>query len=179
MATRRPDPHRLDVAALAADGAQLDGQCAAQDLTRWREMQAPPQGKALPPVQWTVSGEQRQRGGEPLQTWLHLRIHALGWPTCQRCLQPFSTPVEIDRAFRFAASEGEAEALDADSDDDVLALTPAFDLVSLIEDELLLAWPLVPRHERCSQPDHRGAEPPDDRGPFAALAAWKTQAGKR
>jgi uncharacterized protein len=34
----------------------------------------------------------------------------------------------------------------------VLALEPALDLKELVEDELLLALPLVPRHEVCPEP---------------------------
>ena len=158
MATRRLDPHKLDVAALAAAAGRLEGEIDAATLERWRELQSPPVDMPLPPVRWAVHGEQRQRSREAAQTWLQLRVAAQAWPTCQRCLQPFSTPVEVDRAFRFVDTEGEAEALDADSEDDVLALTPSFDLIGLIEDELVLAWPLVPRHEQCSQPDHRAGE---------------------
>ena len=177
MAPRRLDPHKLDVAALAADAGQLRGELDASTLQRWREAQSPPVDLPLPPVRWSARGEQRQRSGEPPQTWLHLRLSADAWATCQRCLQPFPTPIEVDRAFRFVATEGEAEALDADSEDDVLALSPSFDLVDLMEDELLLAWPLVPRHERCTQPDHEagGAPAPGDK-PFAALAAWRSRA---
>ena len=102
---------------------------------------------------------------------------ALGWPVCQRCLQPFNTPVEVDRAFRFVPTEGEAEALDADSEDDVLALGTSFDLIGLIEDELLLAWPLVPRHVRCAQAAQAAAVEPAS-SPFAALATLKGRATK-
>ena len=34
----------------------------------------------------------------------------------------------------------------------MLALEPALDLRGLVEDELLLALPLVPRHEVCPEP---------------------------
>jgi uncharacterized protein len=177
MAPRRLDPHKLDVAALAADAGQLQGEIDASRLQRWRETQSPPVDLPLSPVRWSARGEQRQRNGEPLQICLHLRVSAEAWATCQRCLLPFRTPIEVDRVFRFVATEGEAEALDADSEDDVLTLNPSFDLVGLMEDELLLAWPLVPRHERCSQPEHEaGAEPAPADKPFAALAAWRLRA---
>ena len=177
MAARRPDPHKLDVAALAEDAVRLDGEIDGSDFGRWREMQSPPADVPLPPVRWSARGEKRQVSGAPAQPWLHLRASVQGWPVCQRCLQPFSVTVEIDRAFRFVATESEAEALDADSEDDVLACGPSFDLVELIEDELLLAWPLVPRHERCAQPGQQtGAEPAAS--PFAALAALKGRTAK-
>jgi uncharacterized protein len=177
MATRRPDPHKLDVAALADDAGRLDGEIDASALGRWREMQSPPADVPLPSVRWSARGEKRQVSGAPAQRWIQLRASVQGWPVCQRCLQPFSATVEIDRAFRFVPTEREAEALDADSEDDVLAFGPSFDLVELIEDELLLAWPLVPRHELCTQPAHRAdAEPAES--PFAALATLKGRAAK-
>ena len=179
MAARRVDPHKLDVAALAAEGGRLEGEIDASTLERWREMQSAPADGPLPPVRWSVRGEQRQRSGAPPQLWLHLQVAADAWPVCQRCLQPFCTPIEVARAFRFGATEGEAEALDADSEDDVLAASASFDLVGLIEEELLLAWPLVPRHAQCSQPEHgAGDDPAAEDNPFAALAAWKSSATK-
>jgi uncharacterized protein len=55
---------------------------------------------------------------------------------------------------------------------------PALDLADMIEDELLLAMPLVPRHARCPEPlprafveDDPASDPADN--PFAALAALK------
>ncbi len=51
-----------------------------------------------------------------------------------------------------AGGEEAAAALDAESDDDVLALESSLDLHALVEDELLLALPLVPRHDECPEP---------------------------
>jgi uncharacterized protein len=85
--------------------------------------------------------------------------------------------IVAQRSFLFVHGENTAAELDNDSEDDVLALTRSLDLVELIEDELLLALPLVPRHETCPQPLLAGEpealaddEPPH---PFAALAALK------
>ena len=174
MRARRPDPTRLDVTALAAEGASLRGQWAAAELERWFALQTPPPGVALPPVLWIVRGERRGGAGLAPQTWMHLHASTTAWPTCQRCLRPFSQPLVVERALRFVDSESQAEALDADSEDDVLVLAPALDLSTLVEDELLLAWPIVPRHADCSAPQHRAG----DAGtvgakPFAALASLK------
>ena len=174
VGTRSPDPGRLDVAALAAEGASLSGQWPAAQLERWSALQASPPGVALEPVRWQARGELRRKVGEPPQVWLHLHATATGWPTCQRCLQPFSEAVIVDRSVRFVEGEAQAEAMDADSEDDVLALTQALDLRTLVEDELLLAWPLVPRHAQCSAPPHRAGDAASAQaGPFAALAALR------
>ncbi len=76
------------------------------------------------------------------------------------------------------ASEAEAERLDAESDDDHLVLVPRLDLLALVEDELILELPLVPRHEGiCPEPLPQPAAdeaPVDERpNPFAALAALR------
>ena len=98
-----------------------------------------------------------------------------------RCLQPVALDLEVLRPLRFVADETTAAALDADSDDDVLVASRNLDLHELVEDELLLALPLVPKHERCQRnlPMAVGdvaAEPAPN--PFAALAALKRD-GKR
>ena len=61
----------------------------------------------------------------------------------------------------------------------MLALTSTLDLQPLIEDELILALPLVPRHERCPQPlpmtageDELAASQAPGKA-FAALAALR------
>ncbi|HEU5295865.1 MAG TPA: DUF177 domain-containing protein [Burkholderiaceae bacterium] len=179
MAARRFDPARLDVAGLAADGVTLAGQWSAAELPRWQAMQSPPSGSEPVPVLWSARGEQRRASGESPQTWLHLQVSTTAWPTCQRCLRPFSQALAVQRALRFVDTESQAEALDADSEDDVLALAPAPDLHTLIEDELLLAWPIVPRHEQCAPPAHRAGEgDASPASPFAALQSLKPPPGR-
>src|SRR5262249_20365248 len=92
-------------------------------------------------------------------------------------------PLDVDRRIRFVADPEQAEALDAELEDDVLELQRHMDLRELVEDELLLALPLVPRHEgACPQPlpMNSGASGVDDGSspaevphPFAALAKLK------
>ncbi len=57
----------------------------------------------------------------------------------------------VDRSFRFAPDEEMAAAQDEESEEDVLALSRSFDLVELVEDELLMEMPLAPRHEACPE----------------------------
>ena len=95
---------------------------------------------------------------------------------CQRCLKPVDVPLQISRQFLFVHGEDAAAQLDADSEDDVLAITRALDLRELIEDELLLAMPIVPRHETCPEPLVAAVddEPVEEKpNPFAALATLK------
>jgi uncharacterized protein len=177
---RQHDPLHLDVAAFAGEGASLAGQWPAPTLDRLADLQAPPQDVPLADVAWQVQGERRPVTGGEAELWLGLRADTGAWLTCQRCLQPFKVPLAIDRRIRFVRGETQAEALDAESDDDVLALARSTDVRALLEDELLLALPLVPRHDLCPQPLPMAAQAdmPEDEparpNPFAALQALKS-----
>jgi len=174
-------PEKLDLAAFIHDGASLEGEWPATSLERLADSAAPETpAKDWPALHWSLRGETRQPKGGKAQAWLHLTAQAQVALTCQRCLKPVVEYVEIDRWIRFVDTEAEAAALDADSDDDVLALPRHLDARELIEDELLLALPLVPRHEACPEPlpQAAGDEPAADEeaerpNPFAALAALK------
>ena len=177
MTTRDFDPLSLDVTAFAKAAGQLDGR---RPLTQLERLGGSAVSDALPAggvdVAWSARGELRAlRAGEN-QVWLHLTAATRLPLECQRCLQPLDTPLAIDRSFLFVHGEDAAAQLDADGEDDVLALTRSLDLRELVEDELLLALPLVPRHDVCPEPLHAPAagEPLDEKpNPFAALAALK------
>jgi uncharacterized protein len=177
MTKRAHDPRRLDVTAAAAAGVALSGQWPLAELSRVAEDVV---GQGDRPVEWSASFEQRRSRAGPPQVWLHLLAHTRVWRECQRCLQPVALDLRVDRALRFVATEDEAAALDADSEDDVLALSRRFDLQTLVEDEFLLALPLVPKHAQCpAQPEAgspaatQGTEEVSSARPFAALAALK------
>ncbi|GAB4041716.1 MAG: DUF177 domain-containing protein [Rubrivivax sp.] len=165
------DARRLDLVRFAADAARLEGAWPVAAFERLAA-DAPPQAE----VPWSVRGESRPVAGGAPETWLHLDARATVTLQCQRCLQAMAQPLAVARSFRFVADEAEAERLDEESDDDVLALPPRgrLDLLPLVEDELILALPLVPRHEVCPEPLPL---PADDRAdervehPFAKLAA--------
>ncbi|WIT09996.1 YceD family protein [Paucibacter sediminis] len=181
MKERVVDPLKLDVEAFARDGASLQGSWPASTLERIADSAAPeaPVGD-WPPVQWTVRGERRTPRGGEAEIWLHLEADARAQLTCQRCLKPVEAHVAFARWFRFVRDEAVAAELDADSEEDVLTLTRHLDLRELVEDELLLELPLVPRHDSCPEPLPRPLEDADDAAieeerpnPFAALAALK------
>jgi uncharacterized protein len=169
------DPARLDVAAFAAGRGTLEGSWPLESLERLARSTLPLADGGEDPVRWRAEGTLAPLLGSGLRPALQLRADAAVGVECQRCLQRMVLPLGIDRRLFFVAGEDAAAALDAESDDDVLALEPVLDLKSLIEDELLLALPLVPRHEVCPEPlpVEPEPEPPASAHPFAALAALK------
>jgi uncharacterized protein len=169
---------KLDVRAFAEEGAHLSGR---DTVAAHRRLLAETQGEGGElPVRWEARGELRNPGHVQPQVWLHLEAGATLPLTCQRCLGPVEVPVQVDRHFRFVADEATAAAEDDESEEDLLAISRAFDLMELLEDELLMALPVAPRHEACPQAVPMSAADPDfDAGsarknPFAELARLKS-----
>ena len=178
MSSRDFDPCRLDVTAFAKAAGELAGEWPTSSLHRLAESvlkDAFLAGGA--DVRWSAHGELRPMRGAESQVWLHVKAATELLLECQRCLKAVDVPVQIDRRFLFVHGENTAAQLDTDNEDDVLALTRELDLRVLIEDEMLLALPIVPRHEVCPKPlvavvDARDL-PNEKPNPFAVLAAFK------
>ena len=147
------NPQRLDVAKFARAGTSLEGQVPLGALQRLSEGTCAPDDAQPGLVTWRATGSQRGVLGGTPEVRLHLQAQATVWLNCQRCLQPVAVSLPIDRVFRFARDDDEAAQLDeASEEEDVLALGRPLDLMSLLEDELIMALPIVPRHETCPQP---------------------------
>jgi uncharacterized protein len=141
---------RLDVKGFAEDGGAISGE---QPVQKHERLMAETQGRGgESPVAWSATGELRNPGHVHPEVWLHLKANAVLSLTCQRCLGPVEVAVAVERSFRFVPDEEMAAAQDEESEEDVLALSRSFDLVELVEDELLMELPLAPRHEVCPEP---------------------------
>ena len=181
MSHRPVDPHALNVRAFCNDGQTLGGDWPLAALARLGAgLFGAPAPSAV--VQWTAQGSLRAAAaGEP-EVWLHLKAGTSAPLQCQRCLQQVQQDLAVDRRFRFVRTEEEAERLDEHSEDDVLVLSPRLDLQELLEDELILALPIVPRHEGpCPAPLPMPLDDLEDEAPapnpFAALAALRAGRG--
>ncbi len=185
-------PTAIDLRACAQKAETLTGQAPLAAFTRLADG-LPEFGTELAPVRWSAHAEFRQPLGDLTseaghgvapqpQLWLRLQASAEVPQVCQRCLAPYAQGVEVDRWFRFVASEAAALAEDEDCEEDLLVFEPRFDLAALVEDELLLGLPLVPMHGQCPEPVRMSAgelpasAEPEKPNPFAALAALKAQA---
>ena len=169
---------RLDVKSFAEDAGVLTGQ---EPLREHPRLLAETQGRGPEsPVTWSATGEVRHPRQAGQQLWLHLKAGANLSLACQRCLAPVEVPVTVDRSFRVVADEETAAAEDDRSEEDVLALGRSFDLLQLVEDELLMELPLAPHHETCP-PVHVAVEDEGFEGssarhenPFAVLGQLKS-----
>ncbi len=168
---------RLDIKAFAEEGAQLSG---ASTLGAHERLLAETEGRGAElPLHWSARGELRNPRGVKPEVWLHLQASATLPLACQRCLAPVDVSVSVDRSFRFVADEATALAEDDESEEDLLVLSRSFDLLELVEDELLMEMPLVPHHEVCPEPVSFSAEDADFEhespraNPFAVLGKLK------
>ncbi len=99
---------------------------------------------------------------------------------CQRCLEPMRQQIDNRFALALVRSETEADALPSHYEPLLLDGKPLF-LRDVIEDEMLLALPIVPRHpkQECeARLESSEADTEQDGGkrlnPFASLADLKT-----
>ncbi len=101
---------------------------------------------------------------------LRVRLDGVVSVECQRCMNPVL--VKLGPRVRFELVDTEA-ALDVDDDDrwDVVLHAERFDLLHLLEDELLLALPFAPMHETCAAPADSAVG--ERIMPFALLAGLK------
>lgn len=105
-------------------------------------------------------------------SWLRLTVTGQVSLRCQRCLGSMDWPLSIVSLLQLVAP-GEAwpdEDL-ADDGADVIAAEAELDVLSLVEDEVLLALPIASRHPQCESPQAAGNE--YGSSPFMALAALK------
>lgn len=98
---------------------------------------------------------------------------------CQRCMDAYIFPVRVDSQLRLVSGPIEAERLGPEFEPLLLEEGALLDPRHLIEDELLLALPQVPRHaEGACLPAQTEAGrdrdgPPERENPFAVLANYK------
>lgn len=104
---------------------------------------------------------------------------------CQRCLGALVLPIDRHTVFELVRRESDLDDEDIDEDDlerpEKIVGSPKFDLCDLVEDELILEVPYVPRHEVCPETADLDAQAEEEAGreepvsPFAVLSQLKTK----
>ena len=166
--------HRLPWNTLAAENAALEGEIDASEL-------APRLGEALALerpagfVRYELHFAPGPDGKVHVSGHLGAELDAI----CQRCLQPFRLPLDVDVSVSVADSPPQArhDRLPADTDvpdEDEADAEVLGSLADLVEEELLLAIPFLPRHELSECPaasPETGQESgeSESRRPFAGL----------
>lgn len=169
MHSRLPD--QLDLWRSAAAGASFCGELRIAELPRLCQAVHVPRGMVRFSLKLGRDTEGRVILSGALQAVLILE--------CQRCLRPMELPMTIELNMALVSGAGEAGAL-PERYEPLYIENRLIRPLELIEDELLLALPLIPRHGamNCVNPalledsSPRGEQAPN---PFAALADWKAR----
>jgi uncharacterized protein len=129
-------------------------------------------------IRWSVRGGMDKLGHAQLTLAIDGSVNL----TCQRCLKPLEFVIESESVLLLAKDEVSAEQTESlvDEECDVIVVPSQCNLAELIEDEVLLAIPLSPKHEICPGPVAAQSGEPDGNdesaarpSPFAALKNWK------
>jgi uncharacterized protein len=153
---------QLDVDRLADAGEQREFDLPLRELPRIAPSLASPEGVAKCRV-----GFSRERGQPIAQVAVQARLGL----RCERCLKPVWTEVDEASQVWLVTDPAHADALDPGIEP-TLAPQGRIVLRDLVEEELLLAVPLVPRHEdarQCAPAAESAAEPEAVQRPFAGL----------
>ena len=153
-----------DAFAFARDSRVLEGTLAIAELGRLQDLLAGTDGM----LAWRLDGFPGERG-EPL---LRLTVAGRLALACQRCLEAVAFDLDIDSLLEIvpAGTELSQDELEDDTRD-FLPVERELDVAELVEDEILLALPVAPRHEKCGLPGAAGAG--ERINPFAALAGLR------
>ena len=116
-------------------------------------------------IQYKLAGFARKHN----HASLHLAVDAELPTFCQRCLGEMTLQLRLD--FDYIISDIEPSEFDADDDIDWLEASREMNVWELIEDELLIAFPIAPVHsaaqqEKCVSYNMQSGEKPN---PFAVL----------
>ncbi len=164
----------VDVFELARSGGRVAGEVAIAALPRLRASLASDRGLVAVVLVGLIDAQRRPAAVLEFSTEVEL--------VCDRCSAALAWPLHGRACFWFVLSEDELARLPVDeAEAEPLLGSARFDLHRLIEDELLLALPMSPRHPACPQPavaeqptrPEDAPEQPVQRRPFAALAGLK------
>ena len=92
---------------------------------------------------------------------------------CQRCLGELPWHVHADMSLGFVGSVDEVALLPESMEPVMIDAEGHVSLVDIVQDELLLAIPAVPRHEDCGLSKVAGKAESDRPNPFAVLNQFK------
>ena len=169
MAKRLPE-HILPL-RLARSGQSLAGRISVAKMPRLCD--------SLSETSTEVEVKLRFGINELGNAWVRGEVSAEFELVCQRCLETFVLPLELNIQLGLVTTDQEAEELDRGYDALVVAGEPV-SLAHIVEDELLLALPTIPMHPRheCSNPHMKSAmDVPvlPSANPFAVLGELRSR----
>ncbi|QMT31662.1 YceD family protein [Alysiella filiformis] len=157
----------IDPQAFAAQAETINGTVSLQHLDK--RIWSPDIADLSSELHYTLRGgtDRWQRPFLDLAVSGSLKLH------CQRCMQPSDFPLDEQvRIVLFANEEKLDEAMLADEELEGMLLCPELDALSLVEDQILMALPISPKHDDCGN-RKLDAVNQDKPNPFSVLAGLK------
>lgn len=170
-------PVHIDSFRMAEAGRLFDGEYSLAELDRMHDSLLDSSGKVAVSLEFGIDAEGIRYMKGRLQTEVTLE--------CQRCLQAMKAPIDANFALGLVRNMEKAEQLPSHYEPLLVESDELF-LRDVIEDELLLALPIVAMHDKAEcidvnqQLEDAAQHNDDDSGeskkanPFAALAALKS-----
>ena len=140
-----PLPKQVDLRKLAAREAHFNAKLDVAVMQRISEMVVSQQGFLEVDVRIGID-EYRDR-------YLKGDIHCEAEVVCQRCLQPVAITVDAPINLQIVWDEDQAQQLRGDVDPLIIGEDELVNLNEVLEDELLLSFPLVSHHADGECPD--------------------------
>lgn len=124
----------------------LSGEIAVKELPRLAELLARQTGV----IHYALTGRVR-KDGKPT---ILLHVETVAVVTCHRCMDDMEVPLASSRELVFVG-RGQLPAIeDEEEEADYLPADERIEPLALVEEELMLALPMVPRHEKCELAEH-------------------------
>jgi len=134
-----PQAEVIDGLHFARAALEQRGLVKTERLPRLAQLQCSTEG-----LEYHVRGG-RASNGKPC---LWLSVKGSVELICQRCLGPIKVPIAIDAELQLA--EDLREISESEDEIDRVLASRSMDVAWLVEDEVILALPMSPRHEECA-----------------------------
>ena len=133
-------PAFIDGLKFAREGALVRGRLGLESLGRLVQ-----QGCQTEGLDYSLSGGL----GEDRKPFLAVKVTGEIALVCQRCLGKVLYPLNIES--RVELTKDWNEVVNPEDDVERVLAEPEMDIAALVEDEVILALPMVPRHDHCGE----------------------------
>ncbi|MEW6164355.1 MAG: YceD family protein [Pseudomonadota bacterium] len=166
----------VDSLKFAAEGGNLSGKLALSSLPRLSDVLTTREGW----LECHLSGSRSMGNGGQARSVLSLKVSGRLGLRCQRCLAVVWFDCIIDNRLLLIPEGADWPEDELESEEyDALPASREQSVRELVEEEVLLALPIVPRHADCLPPvalgegEEANGSSPNGSSPFAALAGLK------
>ncbi len=159
-------PAFIDGLKFAREGAEVRGSLSLDRLDRIAK-----QGCETTGINYSLIGGL----GDDRKPYLNVQVSGELGLVCQRCLGKMLFLLDVTS--RIELTKDWSEVVNADDDVERILAEPEMNVAALIEDEVLLALPMVPRHDDCGEAQNSARTVRTS--PFDLLAALKEDGSRK